>query len=56
MNDDGLDRTLEVCGCGHLVSSHDKDGCTEWWRYPDVLDPRPCACDGAWTPRTEIRR
>jgi hypothetical protein len=41
---------MMVCGCGHLVTDHnDFDGsCTEWWRYPDVLDTRRCGCKGIW--------
>lgn len=42
----------ETCGCGHLISDHAPDGpCTQWWRYPDVLDARKCGCLGVWQRR-----
>lgn len=40
-----------TCGCGHLVSEHGEAGrgkCAQWWRYPEVLESRPCGCTGVW--------
>lgn len=46
-----------MCGCKHPVSAHAADGkCTEWWRYPDVLDARQCGCVGVWQPTVASQR
>ena len=45
-----------VCGCGHRVTAHARDRCLVVWRYPDVLNARPCGCKGVWKPGPEDSR
>lgn len=49
--EDALASGQVLCGCLHLIKDHDEDRCREIWRYPDVLNPRPCGCTGPWRPK-----
>lgn len=48
--------TPRICGCGHRAADHAAERCQGVWRYPDVLDARPCECKGVWVPSPEDSR